>query len=216
MVGLLSIEVRVSAVAHRPLHSAVICIIVCSLGSAVFGLVSAVLYVVGMLTDLAYSTGTPLFVPVRNVYIDGVYDLCHIGHKRLMEYALSHGNRLIVGVMSDEECIKYKRKPIMTTEERCREVASCKWVSQVIPDCPPSGIPADFIKKYNIHVVVYGEEYEKPDDKYYAVPRAMGIGRIAPRTKGISTSEIIRRIANASQEELVAKDKASGASTVKE
>ena len=38
------------------------------------------------------------------------------------------------------------------------------------------------------------KEYEKPGDKYYAVPRAMGITRILPRTHGLSTSELIRRV----------------------
>jgi len=39
--------------------------------------------------------------------------------------------------------------------------------------------------------------------------REMGIGVTAPRTPSMSTSEIIRRIANADQDALAAKDKAN-------
>merc|ERR1712146_600925 len=143
----------------------------------------------------------------RNVYIDGVFDLCHIGHKRLIEYALSHGNRLVVGVLSDEDCVGYKRKPIMTLDERCTEVRSCRWVSQAIPSAPANGLTEEFLKEHNIHVVCYGEEYDTPTDHYYAAARKMGIGVTAPRTPGMSRSEIIRRISQADGGALEAKDK---------
>jgi len=153
------------------------------------------------------------------VYIDGVFDLCHVGHKRLMENALKHGNRLIVGVMSDEDCLGYKRPPIMNCEERCTEVRSCKFVSKVIPGAPCHGLTEQFLRAHNIHVVVHGEEYlptpEKPD-KYYDVPRRLGMTKVAPRTPGMSTSTIIARILASDRGALVAKDKLSGGSTVVE
>lgn len=216
VVSLLSVEVYVSHFAARRIHAAVILICCMSLVNALTTTALVVLYIVGMLADLSYTTKIPLFVPIRNVFIDGVYDLCHIGHKRVMEHALQYGNRLLVGVLCDEDCIGYKRRPIMTTEERCREVASCRYVSEVIPGSPVDGLTEEFLKKHNIHVVVCGEEYDKPDDKYYAVPRRLGILKTAPRTTGMSTSVLIKRIQEANVEELVAKDKASGKSAVKE
>jgi glycerol-3-phosphate cytidylyltransferase-like family protein len=45
---------------------------------------------------------------------------------------LNYGNRLFVGVMSDEDVMSYKhRAPIMTTEERCREVEVLRCVYKV-------------------------------------------------------------------------------------
>jgi choline-phosphate cytidylyltransferase len=216
VVGLLSVEVYVSSLANRRIHLGVVCIAVASYFNDVFALACSALYVIGMLADLSYSTRIPIFVPIRNVFIDGVFDLCHIGHKRLMENALRHGNRLICGVLSDEDCVGYKRRPVMTTEERCAEVVSCKFVSKVVPGSPVDGLTEEFLKTHNIHVVVCGEEYNRPDDKYYAVPRRMGILRIAPRTAGMSTSVLIARIRAASDGELAAKDKASGKSVVQE
>ena len=82
----------------------------------------------------------PLLTTYRNVYIDGVFDLCHVGHKNHMRRAAALGNRLFVGVMSDEDVLKYKRAPIMSLEERCRAVESCRWVHAVIPGAPCFGL----------------------------------------------------------------------------
>jgi cytidyltransferase-like protein len=214
VVGLLNIELYVSHLAQRRIHAAVILICLGALFNDVLALSGVVLYIIGMLADISYSTRIPLFVPIRNVFIDGVFDLCHIGHKRVMEHALKHGNRLLAGVISDEDCVTYKRRPVMTTEERCREVAACKYVTQVIPGSPLVQTE-EFLKKHNIHVVVIGEEYDFPEDKYYAVPRRMGMIRTAPRTSGMSTSVLIDRIRAADAAELAPKDKLSGASKVK-
>ncbi|KAH8612096.1 putative Cytidylyltransferase like [Trypanosoma vivax] len=215
-IALLSIEIHVSNVAQRRSHAAVVCICVGAVFNDVLSIVASVLYVVGVLVDLSYSTNIPLFVPVKNVYCDGVFDLCHAGHKNFLQNALHYGNRLIVGVCGDEDCMNYKRKPIMTTAERVNEVRMCKFVSQVIPNTPVTGVTEEMIKRLNIHVVVCGDEYDRDDDPYYAVPRRLGILRTAPRTKGISTSVIIARIRDASDEELAAKDKLKGRSTVME
>ncbi|GET87846.1 cholinephosphate cytidylyltransferase A, putative [Leishmania tarentolae] len=216
IVGLLSIEVYVSHLARRRIHAAVFFLCLGSLLNDVLSVAGSIMYLIAMLVDLSYSLNVPLFTPVRNVFIDGVFDLCHAGHKKLMANALKFGNRLIVGVCGDEECASYKRPPIMTTEERINEVRLCKYVSEVIPNSPVTGITAEMIRYYNIHVVVCGEEYNTPTDTYYAVPRCMGILRTVPRTPGISTSVLISRIRAASDSAVEAKDKKNNKSTVKD
>lgn len=216
IVGLLSIEVYVSHLAQRRIHAAVFFLCLGSLLNDVLSVAGSIMYLIAMLVDLSYSLNVPLFTPVRNVFIDGVFDLCHAGHKKLMANALKFGNRLIVGVCGDEECASYKRPPIMTTEERINEVRLCKYVSEVIPNSPVTGITAEMIRYYNIHVVVCGEEYNTPTDTYYAVPRRMGILRTVPRTPGISTSVLISRIRAASDSSIGAKDTKSDKTTVKD
>lgn len=215
IVGLLSIEIYVSHLAARRIHAAVFFLCLGSLLNDVLSVAGSILYIIGVFVDLSYSLNVPLFTPVRNVFIDGVFDLCHAGHKRMMAAALQFGNRLIVGVCGDAECSTYKRPPIMTLEERVNEVALCKYVSEVVPNSPVSGITEAMIQYYHIHVVVCGEEYNTPADTYYAVPRRMGILRTAPRTPGISTSVLIQRIRAASEEDVGAKDKQRNSSLVK-
>lgn len=52
------------------------------------------------------------------VYVDMVGDLFHAAHVALLREARSHGDRLVVGVLSDETAASYKRRPIMTLAER--------------------------------------------------------------------------------------------------
>ncbi len=51
-----------------------------------------------------------------------------------------------------------------------------------------------WIEKYNIHLVVHGDDYPPEyQEEVYKVPMEMGIFRVVPYTGGISTTEIIRR-----------------------
>lgn len=171
-------------------------------------LLPTVLCIVGLLLRLSSSHfQVPILAPVRNVFIDGVFDLCHVGHKRLMKGALSStrdrmsghhklagGNQLFVGVCGDEECVNYKRLPIMSTEERVREVENCGFAAVVIPYSPVKGVSREILEYYNIHVAFCSEEYDTANDTYYTVPRSMKILDTLPRTQGISTSDILKRI----------------------
>ena len=60
----------------------------------------------------------------RTVYADGVFDLTHYGHHRMLEKAKSFGDTLIVGVHLDSDVATYKRTPILTHAERDKESCS--------------------------------------------------------------------------------------------
>eukprot|EP01061_Rhynchopus_euleeides_P009796 TRINITY_DN19098_c0_g1_i2.p1 TRINITY_DN19098_c0_g1~~TRINITY_DN19098_c0_g1_i2.p1 ORF type:complete len:222 (+),score=98.35 TRINITY_DN19098_c0_g1_i2:66-731(+) len=165
--------------------------------------------------DLSMHSHMPIFTIQRNIYVDGIYDLCHIGHMRMFAASAQFGNALFVGVINDEDATPYKRKPVMTHEERCIEVGACKYVTKVIPNAPCDGITREFVEAHNIHLVVCGEEYfVNPNDKYYREPREMGILKCAPRTEGMSTSDLINRILEVDATSLMPKDKLRGDSTV--
>jgi len=63
--------------------------------------------------------GTDPSNPVR-VYADGVFDMYHIGHARVLEQAkkLFKHTYLIVGISGDKETIEKKGKIVMTETER--------------------------------------------------------------------------------------------------
>jgi cytidyltransferase-like protein len=111
----------------------------------------------------------------------------------LFQKAASLGDELIVGIHNDDDVASYKRKPNVSHNERCDTVAVCKYVTEVIPNAPLV-MDEDFIKKHKIDLVVCSEEYDSPDDKYYAVARKNGILRVLPRTQGISSSDLMRII----------------------
>lgn len=134
--------------------------------------------------------------PVR-IYADGVFDMFHVGHAKVLEQAkkLYKHVHLIVGVSGDEETVRYKGKIVMNQEERTEIVKHCKWVDEVICPCPWA-LTVDFLKERNIHYVAHDDlPYVSAGSKdiYYDVKKAL-MFRATQRTEGISTSDIIMRI----------------------
>eukprot|EP00930_Biecheleria_cincta_P045811 TRINITY_DN31574_c0_g1_i1.p1 TRINITY_DN31574_c0_g1~~TRINITY_DN31574_c0_g1_i1.p1 ORF type:complete len:252 (+),score=41.84 TRINITY_DN31574_c0_g1_i1:23-757(+) len=134
-----------------------------------------------------------------NVYCDGIFDLCHIGHQNLFRNASKLGTQVFVGVVGDQDANAYKRPPIMTAAEREAQVFGCKHVDKVIPDALCFGMTEEFLKEHNIHVCAVGQEYfdrypNPDDDPYYKVPRKKGITVPMPRYEQFSSSELIRRV----------------------
>jgi glycerol-3-phosphate cytidylyltransferase-like family protein len=99
----------------------------------------------------------------------------------------------MVGISSDDVAEAHKRRPVQTMEERIASVAACQYVDEVIPNAPWVFNPT-WIEKYDIGLVVHGDDYSDEQQRhYYQVPIEMGIFRTVAYTKGISTTEIIRR-----------------------
>ena len=67
------------------------------------------------------------------VYTDVVGDLFHWGHVEFFRLARDLGDVLVVGVHDDDTVAVYKRRPILTLDERIRVVAGCRWVDEVVP-----------------------------------------------------------------------------------
>lgn len=136
---------------------------------------------------------SPKSKPIR-VYVDIIADLFHYGHVEFLRQARQLGDQLIVGICSDHDIKTYKRKPILSMEERMQSVKACRYVDEVIPNAPAK-ISEDWIDEYEIDVVVHGGDFdEETMAYYYEVPIALNIFRTVPYTKGISTSQLIKRI----------------------
>ena len=144
----------------------------------------------------------PLLSPVRRVYCDGVFDMLHIGHMAQFRKALevTDGDYLLVGVMNDSDCAQYKRKPVMSEEERYAAVAACAFVNEVVRNAPEQ-ITEQLLTQHRVDFVAAGEEYEdvaalkaRGAYDYYSVPRAKNMLKFTTRTPGVSTSDIIKRI----------------------
>ena len=135
---------------------------------------------------------------MTRVYADGGYDLFHYGHVESLRKARSLGDYLLVGVAADSEQLEaFKRKPILTMEERIASVAGCRYVDEVIPlPCTYLVMDRAWIELHDIDLVVHGDDLaQKQIEYYYKVPIELGIFRKLPYTRGISTTDIIRRIA---------------------
>lgn len=187
-------DIIVSKMADKDIGIYLIPIILAGIPNDYIGIYLAITYYVVIILEIAYHLKLNIFKPKVRVYCNGVYDLCHFGHQNLFRAASEYGDYLIVGVHSDKDVEAYKKKSIMTLDERCKQVANSKYVDQVIGSAPMY-ITEDFIIKNHIDYVICSVEYDSPDDKYYAAARNLGILKVLPRTDGISTSDLINRSA---------------------
>ena len=157
------------------------------------------------LTDPAggYKTNPPsLDRPIR-VYADGVFDLFHIGHMRALQQAksafahLAPNNpqvELVVGVTGDTETHKRKGLTVLSARERAESVRHCKWVDEVIPDCPWI-VTTDFLEKHKIDYVAHDDLPYGADegDDIYGPIKEKGMFLVTQRTEGLSTTGIITK-----------------------
>ncbi|KAJ4323954.1 choline-phosphate cytidylyltransferase [Neodidymelliopsis sp. IMI 364377] len=145
----------------------------------------------------------PLDRPVR-VYADGVFDLFHIGHMRALQQAksafahLAPNNpkvELVVGVTGDTETHKRKGLTVLSARERAESVRHCKWVDEVIPDCPWI-VTTDFLEKHKIDYVAHDDLPYGADegDDIYGPIKQKGMFLVTQRTEGLSTTGIITKI----------------------
>jgi ethanolamine-phosphate cytidylyltransferase len=133
------------------------------------------------------------------IFMDGAFDLLHYGHMNAFRLGRSLGTHLIVGLNSDESITTCKGSaPLMNDKERLTMVAACKFVDEVVPDCPyiMNKQYLDFvIDKYRIDFVIHGDDPCIVDGKdVYATAKAAGKYRQIPRTEGVSTTDIVGRM----------------------
>ena len=146
------------------------------------------------------------------IYADGIFDIFHYGHAKMFEQVKKAFPNcyLMIGVCSDEDTEKYKRKPVLSWKERCESVRHCKWVDEVIYDAPWV-ITKDFIDRYNIDYIAHdsspypistGSNTPYLNDVYAEVKK-LGIFLATQRTTDISTTDIIKRIISENNNELI-------------
>ncbi|MGA2478753.1 MAG: adenylyltransferase/cytidyltransferase family protein [Spirochaetia bacterium] len=95
----------------------------------------------------------------RIVFTNGVFDLLHVGHLRLLEGARSCGDALVVGVNSDESArrLKGRRRPVVPQFERAELVAAIRGVDFcAIFDQPD---PRELLRFVRPDVLAKGSEY---------------------------------------------------------
>ena len=135
--------------------------------------------------------------PLR-VYTDMCADLFHSGHVNYLKQCqqVAPEVHLIVGLHSDATIASYKRASVCTMQERIDVVEACRYVDEVLGDAQLQ-VSEEYMDTHRIDLEVHGSE--TPDDErqaMYGVPIRSGRYSEVPRTPGISTTELIDRIAS--------------------
>lgn len=126
------------------------------------------------------------------IFTNGCFDVLHIGHIRLLEYAKSLTGRLIVGLNSDSSVKKLKgnSRPINRQSDRKKILESLKFVDEVI--IFDEETPLSLIKKIKPDIIVKGGDYKKQD----VVGAALAEVIIFKTIDGYSTTKTIQDITN--------------------
>jgi cytidyltransferase-related domain len=91
------------------------------------------------------------------VYTSGTFDMFHYNHLRMISYARSLADILIVGVSTDELVSSYKAAPIIPFNERLQIIEALKTPDIVVPQ--HSLDHSDIVKKLNIDAFVVGDDW---------------------------------------------------------
>lgn len=125
------------------------------------------------------------------VYTSGTFDMLHINHLKMIEYARALGDILIVGVNTDELVASYKSEPIIPFEERIALMKAIKYPDVVIPQ--HSLDHRDKVKKLNFDVFVVGDDWTGK----YDYLKEMGVTVVYfPYGKSCSSSSLKEKIYN--------------------
>ena len=95
----------------------------------------------------------------RIVFTNGCFDILHAGHVNYLEEAKREGDKLIVGLNSDESVARMKGKgrPINTIDRRMKIIASLEVVDWVV--CFDEDTPESLIELISPNVLVKGGDY---------------------------------------------------------
>lgn len=123
------------------------------------------------------------------VYTSGTFDMLHSNHLKMIEYARSLGDILIVGVNTDELVATYKSQPIIPFEERLGLMKAIKGPDVVIPQ--KSLDHTEKVKKLHFDVFVVGDDWVGK----YDYLEDLGVTVVYfPYGDGVSSSELKERI----------------------
>lgn len=93
---------------------------------------------------------------MTTVFTNGVFDLLHVGHVRLLQFARAQGDQLIVAVNSDASAARIKGpdRPVVPAHERAEVLRALRCVADV--QIFDEDTPELLIQQIRPHVLVKG------------------------------------------------------------
>lgn len=122
------------------------------------------------------------------VWVNGAFDVLHIGHIKLLETASKYG-RLRVGIDSDERIrqLKGENRPFNTLQDRMDFLRSIKYVHDVVSFDTEEEL-VEQIKSYAPQMMVIGSDYK---DKRIIGAEWAGVIYFFDRIENKSTTSIL-------------------------
>ena len=129
---------------------------------------------------------------MKLVFTNGCFDIIHRGHVELLKYAKSCGDRLVVGLNSDESVrrLKGSTRPIQCQEDRKAILEAIRWIDEVV--IFDEKTPIKLIKSLNPDIIVKGGDYKVSEVVGHDVAEV----KIFELIDGLSTTKTFQDISN--------------------
>ncbi|WP_102795723.1 glycerol-3-phosphate cytidylyltransferase [Bowmanella denitrificans] len=115
----------------------------------------------------------------------GTFDLLHIGHLNILEGLKAKGDKLIVGVSTDEFNQQKGKRSLFSYEQRARMIAGLKCVDMVIPE-EHWQQKADDIKEFDVDIFGMGSDWQGKFDHLNELCEVIYL----PRTPDVSSTNL--------------------------
>lgn len=130
----------------------------------------------------------------KTVFTNGCFDILHAGHVSYLKKARELGDRLVVGINSDESVRRLKgdSRPVNVLEDRMAVLSELQCVDEVIPF--EEDTPLELIKKVHPDILVKGNDYMADNIVGADIVLSYG-GKVVtiPLLEGRSTTKIISK-----------------------
>jgi glycerol-3-phosphate cytidylyltransferase len=120
----------------------------------------------------------------------GTFDVFHVGHLRILERAKSLGDRLIVGISTDNLTFQKKgRQPVFTESERMQIVAALRCVDEVFLE-ESLELKREYLIRHRASILAMGDDWAGKFDGFGDTCKVVYF----ERTPAISTTAVIEKI----------------------
>jgi D-beta-D-heptose 7-phosphate kinase/D-beta-D-heptose 1-phosphate adenosyltransferase len=131
---------------------------------------------------------------MRKVWVNGCFDVLHMGHLKLLEFASTLGDMVFVGIDSDARIRQFKGsdRPVNNQEFRKHLLESLVYVEKVYVFDTDHQL-SEYIRQLNPWQMVIGSDYM--GKKIIGAEHCANV-TFFQRIGGLSTSETIKKIKN--------------------
>jgi glycerol-3-phosphate cytidylyltransferase len=123
------------------------------------------------------------------VFTAGVWDILHIGHLALLQRAKALGDRLVVGVLTDEAAERYKPRPVIPFEQRLEIIRALRMVDEAVQVDDTNATPV--LQRLEPHILVHGSDISHKPGWEIGQTWMKEHGRqfvVLPYTEGVSST----------------------------
>lgn len=133
---------------------------------------------------------------MKTVITYGTFDILHVGHINLLRRARALGDRLVVGLSTDEFNLGKHKSSLLNYDNRKMVLESIRYVDEVFPENNWEQKVED-IKRFGAGIFVMGHDWEGRFDFLSEFCEVVYL----PRTEAISTTEIKQSLDGSGQEQ---------------